>query len=296
MSEIESANTSLLDKELMRTLAESTDGFARELEKNLANFYASQPSSIRQQLQWRFVGADDLYLQVETLVKAGDIDGSNIIYWRDIESSILAIRRIYINRSIALLESSLILLNRGDLLSSAVVTRSFFELALWMLHHSATFKNSIDALPPASDLKGRLVGASELQMLIVKLIWGTRLKDRTKKHSQLEQLKLIKELDKIKKRDPTNYIEPMYEYLSELCHPNVLGNFLFVEVTALKNSDSADLTIVNSQVGVEATAVIEKVCSCISWSTKAIMNAEVQFEEAIALIHDRFPLNSRIIQ
>jgi hypothetical protein len=291
-----SANESLIDKKILRTLAESADGFARELEKNVANFYASQPISIRQRLQWRYVGADDLYSHVETQVEAGNIDGSNIIYWRDIESSILAIRRIFINRSLALLESALTLLNRGDLLSSAVITRSFFELALWMLHHSATFKNSIDALPPASELKGRLVDASALQTLIVKLIWGTRLKDRTKNNTQLEQLKLIKELDKIKKRDPTNYIEPMYEYLSELCHPNVLGNFLFVEVTSLEDSDSTDFTIINNQTGIEATAVIEKVCSCISWSTKAIMNAEVQFEEAISLIHDRFPLNSKVIQ
>ena len=63
---------------------------------------------------------------------------------------------------------------------------------MWTLHHSATFKNTINSLPPADQVENKIIDATGLQTLIVKLIWGTRLSERVKSNEVLEELQAAK--------------------------------------------------------------------------------------------------------
>lgn len=281
--------------EVQALLNESEDGFVKSLNAGLENYFRKLGAALSHTHSWAFTPTERLQVLLREKAHAEDVAGLNKAYWQDLSQSIDASRHFFLKRSYPLVESSVFLLNSGNLLSAGSVVRSLFELAIWSLQHSGTFKNTVKDELPRADAAKHIMGANGLQDLVMKLIWGTRLKERTTRNEELSQMHIIDQFKKIAKREDRNYIEPMYDFLCELCHPNAVGNWLFADSNDVVNEKSKiEILISASQNGAEAEQTIAHLCGCLCWSVTALVHANEQYDKALELIEKKFDLRSLI--
>ena len=277
--------------ELEALLTTSDDEFARRVNDGLKSYTKELEAVVTSVHTWSFTSSESLLAIMEGKARTGDVKGINKVYWSDLFESIDASRNLFLKRSQPLLQSSVSLLNEGNLISSAPIARSLFELSIWSLQHSATFKKTLTEYSPQADPALHIMDATGLQELALKLIWGTRLKERTDRNKDLSQMHIIDQFKKVAKRDDQKYIEPMYDFLCELCHPNAVGNWLFADTDELDDGKAqVEILITSKQNGAEKINTITHLCGCICWSAMALVNASKQYDEALVWIDDRIGL------
>ena len=280
-----------VSSEIVSQLSAVDDGFACRVNGSLERYECELSPYLNSAHTWVFTPTSSLEKSLENAFAAGDYKSLNKLYWTDLFESIDATRNFFLKRSKPLVISSVELINRGDFISSAPIVRSLFELSIWALQHSATFKNTLKEYNSKANPAVHILDASTLQNLIVKLIWGTRLKDRTKKNKELSQMHIIDEFKKVAKRDELNFIEPTYDFLCELCHPNAVGNWLFANAEDLDIAKPRiNTSILNAQSGAERDNALLHICGALSWGLLALANSNLQFDEALLWIDSKFGL------
>ena len=281
-----------VSSDVLAQVTVSEDGFAHRVNEGLRKYTDELGLHLLNVHKWTFTSPASLRTALQTPTAAGDWKNVNKLYWSDLFESIDASRNFFLKRSQPLLHSSVNSLNSGDLISSAPVTRSLLELAIWSLQHSATFKNTLKDYSPQANPALHVMDATGLQDLALKLIWGTRLKERTERNKDVAQMHIIDQFKKVAKRDKLNFIEPTYDFLCELCHPNAVGNWLFADSDATGDvHGQIEVPISPSQNGAEKKNSMTHLCGSICWSALALVNANSQYEEALVWIDRKFELN-----
>ncbi len=280
-----------VDAEVEALISDCDDEFARRVNEGIRAYMHELEVVLPKTHAWRFTSTENLFSLIEVKASAEDVAGINDVVWSDLFESIDASRNFFMKRSHPLLESSVTLLNGGNLIASAPIARSLFELSIWALQHSATFKNTLKEYPSQANPTTHVMDATGLQELVFKLIWGTRLKERTERSKEFSQMHIIDQFKKVAQRDEQKYIEPMYDFLCELCHPNAVGNWLFGDTDGIDNAKSqVEIMISSKQCGAEQKKTAAHLCGAICWSSMALANANKQYDEALLWIDNRFGL------
>ena len=211
----------------------------------------------------------------------------NQIYHDDIESDIEALKHIYVFRINALLETCISLINKKDYLSAAIIARSLLELAAVSLHHSylieANYKKFAAEMPDDA-LK---TGPSDLPFvreILERGIWGTRLPDLLENNADGKQFNVIGILKKVADKEKTEYLQPLYDFLCEATHPNLMGNYQFIKTP--KNTgfnERVHIVIDQPQTGDATIALLERTLGAISWSALVAMQSYDHFQNAISI-------------
>jgi hypothetical protein len=100
--------------------------------------------------------------------------------------------------------------------------RALLELAVSFIYVANITKDIPDEVlkaPPRA-----LVTSEELEEVLLKALWGTRLGEPL---DHLQQVNVLTRIQELRSHPSGGLLLPTYEYLCEVAHPNVLGNMRF---------------------------------------------------------------------
>ena len=289
----------ILSEEIYEVLEKSPNIWIKSLRRNLKIFSNKTNVKNRSNIEWPFISAHVLKERISQLKEDSKYPlNVNRLYWSDLAMSIRAIQFIFLNRSEALLRSSLKSLADNDFLSSAILCRSLIELCMWHSRHSGTFEKTINQLLNDKkkgnlNIKIKPLFSQELDDAIVKLIWGTNLKDAVKEVRQHKVLKIIPIIAEAQKNfgEFKLDLEEKYDFFSEFVHPNLHGNNVFLDWDlGAKKTPIIPMTwnISVIQNDEKDNKVLDNVSECISWSVAAILNSFERYENAVEGIGELF--------
>lgn len=287
-----------LDDSWLELLASSSDEWAVAFPSHIAEAGALFNLASGHEYKWHFTSRDYLFKQILD-AEIANLGAAyiNTLYWSDLNETIFAIREIFNRKLEVLISSSIWLLNRQDILSAACTARSAFELSMWALYNSMKVRSAVLAACEINGSDNERILHSELQTLLVKLTWGTRLlKDKGDERQQLNiTTSCLKPLaEYIKTKSGEEYIEQAYDYLCELVHPNQIGNMLFVHAPFSEEESLQEIPIAHAQHGLIASMSVEKICGALSWTSKAALLMNEHIDVAAASLKKRFGVTSRL--
>ncbi|MCC7341052.1 MAG: hypothetical protein IT170_08200 [Bryobacterales bacterium] len=253
--------------------ANSTNPFVRDSAEALRIFFAcdaAAPSSYK----WVFSSDESFARQLQ---ERKDIKAKNALYWEDFARNCEAYSVMTGWRAAELLRSSVRAINQKELVSSAVLARSLLELSSSYLLNANLIAKTLEGI---SFSEGSIVTSHDLEKLIVKAIWGSRL-DSTPEH--LKQRNCLTPIQKLTKNPDAKELLPTYEYLCELAHPNVLGNARFWSHMEEVSTLGAETRVITRFSESDAAAeTIEKTVWSIAWSAAVVRNGIYILQPAIA--------------
>ena len=269
----------ILSEEIYEVLEKSPNIWIKSLRRNLKIFSNKTNVKNRSNIEWPFISAHVLKERISQLKEDSKYP-------------------LNVNRSEALLRSSLKSLADNDFLSSAILCRSLIELCMWHSRHSGTFEKTINQLLNDKkkgnlNIKIKPLFSQELDDAIVKLIWGTNLKDAVKEVRQHKVLKIIPIIAEAQKNfgEFKLDLEEKYDFFSEFVHPNLHGNNVFLDWDlGAKKTPIIPMTwnISVIQNDEKDNKVLDNVSECISWSVAAILNSFERYENAVEGIGELF--------
>lgn len=282
----------VLDNEMVKLIKGSDDEWAKRLPIDSAEMFPIVSARMPADYIWKFRSTRFLTEQISAAMKGkASPEEINKIYWTDFRENLSAVREIFNRRYLPLFTSSIELINKLDILSSACVARSAFELSMWSLYHTSVIKNTINDLISNPDISGKIVSASSLKELIVKLIWGTNIiKDKNDERKQLNIIrKCFEPLAKhAKDKTGEEYIEKTYDILCDIVHPNVIGNYLFILKSAEERNAMQEITVSMHQLGNASMTSILSICGALSWSCQAMTLMNDNLDNADKAIKSKF--------
>ena len=260
--------------------------FEKHVEEN-NNFFATLDA----EYIWKFESDVALKSRLQKLTNIGDI---NKLVWSDVLTDIEAAEQIFYRRTNAILNSTIHLLQKGDYLSSATLLRSFLELIIWNVYHSATFDVTIRSINQSH--KKYLINPEELQDCLVKLIFGTNLKGVELELKQHNVIKICGKIAKAVKSDTRQEIdlEKVYDLLCEYVHPNAGGNNLFLnfDINARKKPISLiEIMIREKQNSEKEENPCELVLTALNWCLPARIFASQKYTNSRRMIIEKFELH-----
>jgi len=234
-----------------------------ELERQIPNEY-----------HWKYSNVESFKAQMVGIKGSKAI---NELYWKDQLRNLEAYSIMSYWRAIELLKPAVRCLNVHDVVSAAVLSRSLLELSTVYI----TNANKIDAtfetlkFPPNT-----LVMSDEIEALIVKMIWGTRLGNP---EPYLNQTNIFTLIQKLSKKPNAGELLPAYEYLCELAHPNVIGNTRFwSHVEYLYDDGSERRLIAKKAKGELVDEIMDKILWSIGWASVCVRNSFAMMSDSIS--------------
>jgi hypothetical protein len=193
---------------------------------------------------------------------------------------------IIVWRAAELVRASLRLLNEREIIAPAIMARSLLELAataLWDINTiNKTVSDGLTNVPSKT-----VITSADLEKTVIKMIHGTRMGDPPQ---HLSSTNILTPIKKLSKNPNASELEPNYNYLCELAHPNVIGNARFWTCIASKNEDGSETVRMERLSESSTTSEIrEKTLWALGWSSACVRNGFEIGQEAIRLILQRWP-------
>lgn len=258
------------------------------------HFFAKKSDKHR----WVFNSDLSLHAKIELAITSQKHNSpyflANHIYWSDMLQSILAAEHIFYFRSEALIASTIEMLTKRDLLSASILSRSLLEVCIWHLYHSVVFANSTKQ--SLKNTSTNLIDNSELQEMLLKLIWGSKQKNIIQEVKQHNVYKIFDKISKSLKHSDFD-LEKNYDLLSELSHPNIEGNNLFIdEDINASNKPLVEVVfnISSKQYDTDKEAISGCCFRTLIWCMRSIMFASEKYQVAEQNIVKTFDLGKTI--
>jgi len=262
----------------------SEDWLIRETEKNILNFERVL-SKLPNVYAWKYYPSDKFVEYIKQNVKSGK--EATKLYWNDMANNIEAYAVMSVWRANELLHSSVNLLNSHNVLASAVLSRSLLELACMMLVESNKIIKTIEGMVKEVEKIKKInvpyiVVSEDLEELVVRLIFGTRiekLKDYPKQINPLSYVKFISRNNDLAK------VYEVYEFLCDVVHPSLMGQARFWR-SIDKISENGSM-VVRLEIKGETSAslaIIENVLWTLSWSSFVICSSYTFLEKSLKII------------
>lgn len=223
------------------------------------------------QYRWRATSEDALSKTMLSARKACEV---NTIYWKDQARNTEAYSTTLFWRGLELLKASIRELNIGEVVASAVIARSLLELACAYLVNANKILDHFRQLKfPA----GAVIGSSEFEAAVNKMLWGTRFGDPSEHLKQTNVLTFVQKVDKSPGGEGTLKV---YEYLCDVAHPSFIGNTRFWSHVERVEQDGSEITLLERRSDGASSATIKTA------SLFAISISAFSIERAFGLIHE----------
>lgn len=266
----ESSSQDLNFSEWLRVFCqESKHPFVRDSEKMIA-YCLELDEKIPDRYGWRFSSVEAVTQKVSTLKTLKTPLEVNQIFWTDQARNVEAYAVMTFWRGIELLKPAIRSLNSKEFIAPAVLSRSLMELATAFILNVDVIENTFRNL---SFPEGTVVTSEEFEEKIVKAIWGKRLGEP---EPHIKQVNILTLIQKISKNPNAKDVLPVYEYLCEIAHPNVVGNTRFWSHIEQLNPDGSELRVLHKYADQETesvTEIMEKILWGLGWSSVCLRNA-----------------------
>ena len=206
-------------KWLREVAANAQHPFARDSE-SMVKYCLDWDTKMPRQYGWRFTDMESFRKQVEGIKDS--VDQVNRVYWHDMARNIEAYGVMTFWRGGELLRSAIRSLNVHDILSPAVLSRSLLELSASLIENSNLIRKNVEQIKNSPD--SGVIVSDGLEEFLVRIIWGTRLGNPPE---FLKQRNILNCIQRCSKHPAASDLLPVYEFLCEVAHPNVIGNARF---------------------------------------------------------------------
>jgi hypothetical protein len=285
----------ILNDKLRELAAQSDKPFVRDSEKMIKYLLQVEPT-LPMRYGWRVIAPEDFRKQLKSLSSPKEV---NRLYWTYMARNIEAYDVILIWRSMGLLKTALHSLNAGEIVSSAVLSRSILELAVTGIINSNMIYDAVQKVIEVLKTHDHrvLVVSKELEDFIARMLFGTRMGEPPEPFKQRNILTYMQHLlDNLKKNNPENpavtELMPVYENLCEFTHPNLLGNIRFWAGIETKSEDGSEIWRIERKAESELTSLFqEDILWALGWSAVCIRNAFEIGQNAVLMLTQLFREN-----
>ncbi|WP_305406664.1 hypothetical protein [Photobacterium leiognathi] len=227
-----------------------------ELDKEIPNDY-----------RWLFSSKDSLEQQVKVITD-GDSKKVNYIYWNDQASNIEAYCYMTFWRGVELIKSCVNGLNARDTIAPAIAARSLLELSTVFLLNANTLEKTFSKVTFPDKT---VVCSTEVEELVVKMIWGTRY-DNPEPH--LQQTNIMTSLKKLAKNPNAKELMPKYEFLCDIAHPSFIGNTSYWSHVEGVTTDNREKRVISRLTSRNFNAdILDNTIWSLAWSSVCIKNS-----------------------
>jgi hypothetical protein len=177
-------------------------------------------------------------------------------------------------------------LNVHEVVTPAILARSLLELSASFIENTNIAYQTIQKLPP--HINNAIEISKDLEKLSLRILFGTRLGTDIPEH--LKQKNVLTTLQKLTKNPSATDLLPVYEFLCEIAHPNVIGNAVFWAEVLQKNEDGSETIRIKREHDYDKNSeIIEKVLWSLGWSAVCLRNGFHIIHDAIEMMVKRFP-------
>lgn len=264
----------------------SNHPFVRKSEKMVQYFFELE-KKLPPKYGWRVTSVEVFQKQFSRIadkVTSAEIgyDMVNRLYWHDMARNLEAYGLMTYWRSAELLRSAIKLLNEKEILAPAIISRSLLELGAIIIKNSNVIHKT---LKDALTLKKGLITSKELEELVVRLIWGSKVVPSATKPINSKEYR-----DFVSKNPNASELPEVYKFLCDLTHPNALGNARFWESSAINYEDGSKMIIMQRNAESVLTKEIrEKILWALGWSAVCIRNGFEINQKNMQIILKRWP-------
>lgn len=265
----------------------SNHPFVRNSEKMVRYFFELE-RKLPPKYGWRVVSVVETFKK--QLSKIADkatsaeivYDKLNRIYWHQMARNLEAYGLMTYWRSAELFRSAIKLLNEKEILAPAIISRSLLELGAIIIKNSNVIH---ETLKDALTLKKGLITSNELEKLVNRLIWGSKVV-----RPAVEPINSKEYRDFISKNPNASELPEVYKFLCDLTHPNALGNVRFWESSVINNEDGSKMVIMQRNAESALTKEIrEKILWALGWSAVCVRNGFEINQKTVQIILKRWP-------
>lgn len=253
--------------------ASSDHAFVRDSAKMISYCFQLE-QRLPSRYEWRFCDEKALAERLRSARSSSEI---NRIYWIDQARNVEAYAVMTFWRGAELLRPAIRGLNVREVVAPAVVARSLLELATAFILNA----NVIEAtLTEVRFPEGQIVASQDLEDRVIRMIYGTRLGEPA---PRAKQSNILTSIQKLSRNPNASELLPIYEYLCEVAHPNVIGNIRFWSHLERIDADGSELRLLSKDADQGgATQIVEKVIWSLGWSAVCLRNAFEMTRQALA--------------
>ncbi len=227
-----------------------------------------------QKYGWRFSDVDSFKKQID---KCKTPSECNKVFWVDQARNIEAYSMTTFYRGVELLKPAIRSLSVKEIITVGVLARSLLELSCVYIVNANILEKTF------SDLKfpeNTIVNSKEIETMIVKMIWGTRLNDPDE---HLKQKNVLSYIQKVSRYPNGDEVMPTYEYLCEIAHPSFIGNTRFWSHVEKTYPDGSQQRVVCRHSEKETVhQILDKTIWTLAWSATVLRNSFHLTQSALA--------------
>lgn len=225
-----------------------------DLDKKLPNEY-----------WWKFSSKETIEKQARGAVSCQEL---NSIFWKDQARNIEAYALMTCWRGVELVKSCLFGINGQEVIAPAVSARSLLELSTVFLLNANSLHKTFGEL---SFPENAIVTSSEIEALVVKMIWGTRYGEP---EQHLTQTNIMTSLKRLSKSPNAAELMPNYEFLCDIAHPSFIGNTSYWSHVESVYPDGSQKRVMSRLSDREFnTEITDKTIWALAWSSVCTRNA-----------------------
>ena len=223
---------------------------------------------------WHFSDVESFKKKMNNLIETPK--EINKAFWLDQAHNIEAYSTITFWRGLEVLKPAIRSLNIHEVITPAVLVRSLLELSCVFITNANVLHNTFAAIEFPDN---KIVMMPEIEEIVVKMIWGTRVGNPP---DYLKQTNILTYLQKISKNPNAKDILHIYEYLCDIAHPSFIGNTRFWSHVEEVFPDGSQRRIISRFADNECTReIIDKILWGMGWSSAVLRNGFEITKEAI---------------
>ena len=230
---------------------------------------------------WRFKTKEAFEIEIQEAASVGASPiAFNRLYWMDTMKHLEAYTVMSVWRTAELLRSAVRSLSDGETIVSAIVARAAVESVAQFLDISRKVSPTLEDLQK-HDFQNRVVASSELEELVLKSVFSSKLPDAEK---ELNPTNILTILQRISKNRGQNDLMARYGVLCEVTHPNFLGRSVYVSEVETKQRIGDELRVLSPKHGPMSEDLIELSLWAISWSAATQVSSALLMQSSIGPI------------
>lgn len=234
-----------------------------ELDKKIPNDY-----------RWLFSSKESLDKQLKA-IKNVNYKKINSVFWNDQTSNIEAYCYISLWRGIELIRSCINGLNVKETIVPAIAARSLLELSTVFLINANVLSKTFSTIVFE---KGKVLTSTEVENLIIKMIWGTRYNNP---EPHLQQTNIMTSLNRLAKNPNAKQLLPTYEFLCDIAHPSFIGNISYWSHVESITPDDRESRVISRLTSRKFnTDILDKTLWSLAWSSECIKNSFIILMQA----------------
>nr|WP_256837280.1 hypothetical protein [Pseudomonas oleovorans] len=240
------------------------DPFVRESEA-MVRHCLDLDEKVPNEYGWKFSGKESLEKQISEVASYQEV---NSIFWKDQARNVEAYALMTYWRGVELIKSCLSGINAREVIAPAISARSLLELSTVFLLNSNNLHKTFGEL---SFPENTIVTSSEVEALVVKMIWGTRYGEP---EPYLTQTNIMTSLQRLSKNPKATELMPNYEFLCDIAHPSFIGNTSYWSHVDSVYPDGSEKRVMSRLSSREFnTEITDKTIWALAWSSACIRNA-----------------------